>query len=148
MSGYVVGSDAAVSELSVADTLWQARDLVHDYLAGAEATGRENILAKLEALDWPAEEGASEGFRKLDLVTRMVQLMPPPLCDPAEEAEKTMTHKLLEQEDEEPTEYAVRLPPEYHPLRSYPAIVALHSGQGPQSAIEAGRPRRPAGVTS
>src|SRR5271157_1308389 len=51
MSGYVVGSDAAVSELSVADTLWQARDLVHEYLAGAEATGRENILAKLEALD-------------------------------------------------------------------------------------------------
>ena len=48
-----------------------------------------------------------------------------------------MTHKLLEQENEEPTEYAVRLPPEYHPLRSYPAIVALHSGQGPQSAIEA-----------
>jgi len=136
MSGYVVGSDAAVSELSVADTLWQARDLVHEYLAGAEATGRENILAKLEALDWPAEEGASEGYRKLDLVTRMTQLMPPPLCDPALEAEKTMTHKLLEQENEEPTEYAVRLPPEYHPLRSYPAIVALHSGQGPQSAVE------------
>jgi len=136
MSGYVVGSDAAVSELSVADTLWQARDLVHDYLAGAEATGRENILAKLEALDWPAEEGASEGYRKLDLVTRMTQLMPPPLCAPAVEAEKTMTHKLLERENEEPTEYAVRLPPEYHPLRSYPAIVALHSGEGPQSAVE------------
>jgi len=136
MSGYVVGSDAAVSDLSVADILWQARDLVHEYLSGAEATGRENILAKLEALDWPVEEGASEGYRKLDLVTRMAQLMPPPLCDPAEEAEKTTTHKLLVQENEEPTEYAVRLPPEYHPLRSYPAIVALHSGQGPQSAVE------------
>jgi pimeloyl-ACP methyl ester carboxylesterase len=136
MSGYVVGSDAAAPELRTADTLWQARDLVRDYLAGAEAAGRENILAKLEALDWPAEEGASEGFRKLDLVTRLVQLMPPPLRDSAEEAEKTMTHKLLEREDEEPTEYAVRLPPEYHPLRSYPAIVALHAGQGPQSAVE------------
>ena len=45
----------------------------------------------------------------------MTQLMPPPLCDPAEEAEKTMTHKLLEQENEEPTEYAAspasRVPP-------------------------------------
>ena len=30
----------------------------------------------------------------------------------------------------------MRLPPEYHPLRSYPAIVVLHSGDGPVKAIE------------
>ncbi len=139
MSGYVVGTDAAVSDLHVADILWQARDLVHDYLVNTEAASRENILAKLESLDWPIEEGASEGYKKLDLVTRIVQLMPPPLSEPAgeaEKAEKTLTHKLQDQEDQAATEYAVRLPPEYHPLRSYPAIVALHSGQGPQSAVE------------
>ncbi len=136
MSGYVIGSDAAVADLGVADRLWQARDLVQNYLVSSEPAERENILAKLEALDWPIEEGASEGFRKLDLVTRMVQLMPPPLGEQVTEPDKTLTHKLQEQEDQEATEYAVRLPPEYHPLRSYPAIVALHSGQGPQSAVE------------
>jgi pimeloyl-ACP methyl ester carboxylesterase len=30
----------------------------------------------------------------------------------------------------------VRLPPEYHPLRSYPAIVVLHSGDGPGKALD------------
>ena len=35
-------------------------------------------------------------------------------------------------ENDEPTDYAVRLPPEYHPLRNYPALVVLHSGQGPE----------------
>ncbi|MHC5540817.1 carboxylesterase family protein, partial [Singulisphaera rosea] len=38
--------------------------------------------------------------------------------------------------NEVPTEYAVSLPPEYHPLRSYPTVVALHGGGGPQSAID------------
>jgi pimeloyl-ACP methyl ester carboxylesterase len=136
MSGYVVGSDFAVSDLASTEMLWQARDLVHAYLAEAAATGRENILAKLEELNWPVDEDACEGYKKLDLVTRMIQLMAPPLCDPTEQAEKIISHKLLEPENEEPTEYAVRLPPEYHPLRSYPALVALHSGQGSQSALE------------
>ena len=29
----------------------------------------------------------------------------------------------------------MRLPPEYHPMRNYPAVVVLHSGKGPDSAI-------------
>ncbi len=136
MSGFVAGNDAAVTDLKTAEALWQARDLVQSYLDPRQAVGREDLIAKLEALPWPSEEGAAEGYRKLDLVTRMVQLMPPPLHDPSEEAETTIAHKLAEEQNEEPTEYAVRLPPEYHPLRSYPAIVALHGGQGPQSAIE------------
>ncbi len=136
MSGYVAGSDAAVPDMSIADTLWQARDLIHDYLAGSGATGRENILAKLEELNWPTDDVAQEGYHKLDLATRISQLMPPPLADPAEGPEKTLLRKLLEDENQEPTEYAVRLPPEYHPLRSYPAIIACHSGQGPQAAVD------------
>ena len=62
--------------------------------------------------------------------------MPPPLGQPTDEPEKILTHKVQHRRTRRLTEYAVRLPPEYHPLRSYPAIVALHSGQGPQSAIE------------
>jgi len=136
MSGYVVGSDAAVTDLKTAEALWQARDLVQSYLSPREAVGREDLVAKLDALPWPSEEGAAEGYHKLDLVTRMVPLMPPPLHVPTEVVETTIVHKLTGEENEVPTEYAVRLPPEYHPLRSYPAIVALHAGQGPQSAIE------------
>ena len=136
MSGFVAGNEAAVTDLKTAETLWQARDLILGYLSSSEATGREDLVAKLEALPWPAEAGAPEGYRMLDEVTRIVQLMPPPLQDPAVKAETTLVHKLGEDENQVPTEYAVRLPPEYHPLRSYPAVVALHSGQGTQSVLE------------
>ena len=73
---------------------------------------------------------------RLELLTRIVQLMPPPRHDAAEPIDKTTLHRVLEDENAEPTEYAVRLPPEYHPLRSYPALVVLHSGPGPAAAID------------
>jgi dienelactone hydrolase len=136
ISGFVAGSEAAVAELKSADALWQARDLVHDYLAGTEDLGRESLVAKLDALDWPLSEGAPEGYQKLDLVTRMIPLLAPPLHNSADETEKTILQKVSQEEDQEPIEYAIRLPPEYHPLRSYPVVVALHSGQGPKSAID------------
>ena len=70
--------------------------------------------------------GSADMIRRLELLTRIVQLMPPPRHDDATTAEKTMQHRVVDEEDNEPTEYAVRLPPEYHPLRSYPAVVVLH----------------------
>ncbi|MFO0890510.1 MAG: alpha/beta hydrolase [Isosphaeraceae bacterium] len=136
MSGFVAGSESATTDLKQAEMLWQARDLIQQYLVGGGDIGREDILAKLEALEWPADEGG-DGYRKLELATRIISLMPPPLHNPADEPEKVIAHKTAEGENEEPTEYAVRLPPEYHPLRSYPAVVALHGGQGPQSVMEA-----------
>jgi dienelactone hydrolase len=137
MSGFVVGNDEAVSELKQADTLWQARDLIRDYLATSEASVREEIVAKLEGLDWFGDEGLREGYRKLELATRLAQLMPPPLSDLGAEAEKFIVHKLNDDQDQAATEYIVRLPPEYHPLRSYPALLVMHSGQGPKSAVDA-----------
>ncbi len=62
--------------------------------------------------------------------------MPPQRHNSAERPEKTTLHRVLEDENAAPTEYAVRLPPEYHPLRSYPAVIVLHSGQGPGGAID------------
>ncbi|WP_165227441.1 PHB depolymerase family esterase [Aquisphaera insulae] len=137
LSGFVAGSDMAGPDLKAADVLWKARDLIRDYLGSADAASREGIVARLEDLDWPASEGAAEGYRKLELATRIVQLMPPPLYNPSAEAEKRIGHKIEAGEDQEPTEYTIVLPPEYHPLRSYPTLVVLHSGTGPKSAVDA-----------
>jgi hypothetical protein len=134
MSGFLVG-EAAVADLKLADSLWQARDLVREYLRAAEPTEREGLLARLDALPWP-EDDDTEGLRKLDMVTRLVQLMPPPLDEPVKEADKSIVQHVADEHNAEPTVYSVRLPPEYHPLRLYSTIVALHSGQGHQSAIE------------
>jgi pimeloyl-ACP methyl ester carboxylesterase len=136
MSGYVVGHDAAVTDLKGAEAVWQARDTARNYLSGADPADRSSSAARLEGLAWPSAAGTPEMIHRLELLTRIVQLMPPPRHDPAAVPEKTMLHRVLEDENAEPTEYAVWLPPEYHPLRNYPALVVLHSGSGPSAAID------------
>jgi dienelactone hydrolase len=136
MSGYIVGHDMAVADLKAAEVLWQARDAARSYLTGAEPSERSGHAARLEGLTWPAAVGVSDPVHRLELLTRIVQLMPPPRHDPDQEIDKTILHRVLEDENAVPTEYAVRLPPEYHPLRGYPAVVVLHSGPGPAAAID------------
>ncbi len=136
ISGYVVGHDMAVPDLKAAEVLWQAREAARAYLTGAEPSDRSGQAARLEGLTWPAAPGVSDPVHRLELLTRIVQLMPPPRHDAGEEIDKTKLHRVLEDENAVPTEYAVRLPPEYHPLRSYPALVVLHSGPGPAAAID------------
>jgi dienelactone hydrolase len=136
MSGYVVGHDLAVPDLKAAEVLWQAREAARGYLTGVEPSERSGQAARLEGLPWPAAVGVADAAHRLELLTRIVQLMPPPRHDPAEPADKTTLHRVLEDENAAPTEYAVRLPLEYHPLRHYPALVILHSGPGPASAID------------
>ncbi len=139
MSGYVVGADAAVDDLKTARMLWTARNDVRNYLAMRDAEGRIELLDQIEkTFDQPTDPAHPRTLNKLDLVSRMVVRMTPPLYK--EDAEKpnpgkTKIHRVADDENADPTEYAVTLPPEYHPLRSYPTIVALHDGQGVESAI-------------
>jgi pimeloyl-ACP methyl ester carboxylesterase len=73
---------------------------------------------------------------RLDVLTRLAVRMPPPLSKEGAPAAGPKIHRVPDDGNEVPTEYAVFLPPEYHPLRSYPAVLALHGGDGPQSAID------------
>ncbi|MDR3619265.1 MAG: alpha/beta hydrolase [Paludisphaera borealis] len=136
MSGYVVGHEAAVSELDAADALWKARDLIATYLGDGEDASREEILAQLNDVAWPGGETGVPGYHQLELASLIVPLLPPTLPKGEAEGDKGRIHNVVEAADSEPTEYYVKLPPEYHPLRSYPALVVLHSGRGPQSALE------------
>jgi pimeloyl-ACP methyl ester carboxylesterase len=136
MSGYVVGPDAAVPDLASAAVYWKLRDLVHSYLSSHDAAARSESLLQLEALELPEEPAQPVTVKKLDLLTRIVQRMPPPLHDGDESAGEMKLRRVQDDDNAEPTEYAVLLPPEYHPLRSYPAVVALHGGHGPESAID------------
>ncbi|WP_165252650.1 PHB depolymerase family esterase [Paludisphaera soli] len=135
MSGYVVGQDAAVVDLARADVLWQARDRIAEYLTGDEAD-REDALARLDDLSWPDGTPDAPGLERMELAQRLCKLMPPPLRRAADEAEKGPVEIVVEAEDSIPTRYLAKLPPEYHPLRSYPAVVVLHSGDGPEAAVE------------
>lgn len=138
MSGFLVGSDAATKELETASTMWSMRDLVRTYLASPDLTARSEALEKLETASLPANPAMSDQLTRLDVVTRLARNAPPPLHDdrsPAD-AKPERLHRVGDDSNDEPTEYTVVLPPEYHPLRSYPAVVALHDGNGPRSALD------------
>jgi len=137
MSGYVAGLENAVASLVTADAYWQARDQIVAYLASDDIATRYEILARLDNLDWPEEDPAAPGLVRLAIAERIIQLMPPPLHRDEPEVDEEPIYNVVEIEDSIPTEYLAKLPPEYHPLRSYPAVVVLHSGNGPKSAIEA-----------
>ncbi len=136
MSGYVVGHDFAVPNLKEAETLWKARGLVREYLVGEDPTVRSAQAGAIASLALPIAPDSAEPIHDLELLTRIAQLMPPPRQDNAAEPEKTITQSVPQDENAEPTVYAVRLPPEYHPVRTYPALVVLHSGDGPDRAID------------
>jgi pimeloyl-ACP methyl ester carboxylesterase len=138
LSGYVAGADAAVPEPELAALYWKARDLTRDYLSGHDPGARGLAAEQLQALPLPGETSDSAPLRLLDLITRMAVRMPPPLHE--DDAKTTpgepRLHRVQDDENLAPTEYEVLLPPEYHPLRAYPTVVALHSGDGPRRAID------------
>ena len=129
MSGWVAGAESAVDNLKAAGDLWRARSIVRDYLASKSDDVRVTLLDDLRKV---------EGLT-LDKVAKLVVRMDPPLRDPDPSKEKpgvTTIHRVVDDSNPVPTEYALLLPPEYHPSRSYPAVLALHDGRGPKSATD------------
>ncbi|GAC1469707.1 MAG: peptidase [Isosphaeraceae bacterium] len=138
ISGYLVGAEAAVEDLELAATLWEMRETLRDYLASRSQETRAEHLARLEETNLPPEESRPIPLRKLETLTLLATRMRPPLHDDAASQPEDGPKIFRVQDDENaaPTEYSVALPPEYHPLRLYPAVVALHGGGGPRSALD------------
>ncbi|MGE5192735.1 MAG: hypothetical protein ACM3U2_09545, partial [Deltaproteobacteria bacterium] len=139
LSGWVVGSANAVTEIDQSLRLWQARFLLLDYLRSAsDAEGeRREILGKLEALEGIGPE-------------RIAQLLPllPPVLEPGPAvAGRAVRVQLPAPKGVAPSAYWVSLPLEYHPDHAYPLIVALHDDRGsPQQELQGywgGKENRP-----
>ncbi len=120
-SGWLLGSALATDELSVALSLYEIRDLVRAFLIESVKLERDRLLEEIRR-----HEGATP-----ELVAQLVLQMKPPLSLPTA-AEDTPGFYELEVQglpDEPPTTYLVQLPPEYDPLRRYPAVVTLHAAR-------------------
>jgi pimeloyl-ACP methyl ester carboxylesterase len=137
MSGWIVGADAATSDLNDASALWKSREHVLKYLKMDDEPIRQEALSGLRTLEFIKDSAHPDGRLEPDGLTRIVQFMPPPRAPEVAVVGKPVTHRVANDLNPEPTEYMVMLPPEYHPLRSYPTVVALHDGRGPQWAIDA-----------
>jgi predicted esterase/tetratricopeptide (TPR) repeat protein len=126
VSGWLLGSDAAVGKLSVALSLYRVRGLVRQYLNEPIKLNRDRILGSMRS-----EEGAVPG-----LVAAMLAQMkpavdlPPPVSPQQPGFYELQIPGLAEQP---PVHYLVQLPPQYNPYRRYPAVVTLH-GTGTTAA--------------
>lgn len=118
-SGWLLGPDGATRQISLAISAFRIREVALEYLREPIKLNRVRLLRPLES-----EEGAS-----VETVARLVAQMRPPIETPADEG-ATPGYFALQVDglpNEPPLEYFVQLPPEYDPLRRYPAVVTLHA---------------------
>jgi predicted esterase len=118
ISGWLVGSNHATENLAQALSLYQARELVTQYLREPTEARRGGILDELRSL-----EGAT-----CEQVALLVQHMKPPL-EPAPVSGAPDGYYELQVPGlvgEPNVTYHVQLPPEYDPHRLYPLIVTLN----------------------
>ncbi len=135
VSGWVAGADSASADPKMAEALATAAEGVQAYLAAPDEATRTARLAALQSL---TIGGEGETTRPLDpeTVTKLVEQLPPSHreANPPAPGEPRLC-RVRDDPNPTPSEYMILLPPEYHPLRSYPAVVALHSGAGPAAAV-------------
>src|SRR5262249_6361044 len=136
MSNYVAGADVATRDLAASEVMWKTRDLVREYWQGSEPAATSEQVAALNKLPWEALAGGSEMTRRLEVLSAIIENMSPVPDDSEQDLAKTVHHRVTDVDGNDPTEYAVKVPPEYHALRSYPTVLVLHAGKGPDSAID------------
>ncbi len=121
ISGWLLGSDDAVENLSVALSLYRVRGLVREYLNEPLKPNRVRILGRMHS-----EEGAVP-----EMVAAMLAHMKPAVDPPPPvSADKPGFYELevAGLAGQPSVSYLVQLPPEYNPYRRYPAVVTLHGG--------------------
>jgi predicted esterase len=130
VSGWVLGSDAALTDLPMTLSAWKLRGLVQNYLTEPVKVRRDRQLHSI----------LSELAAKPEVLAAMAAHMAPPysLPDLIDEDipgySKVQTEAIPGQPD---ATYYVQLPPEYNPHRRYPMVVSLHGmGHDPTLQID------------
>jgi pimeloyl-ACP methyl ester carboxylesterase len=117
MSGWLVGANQATDNFQLAVTLAHVRDLVIQFLREPSAEKRLPLMTELVDT-----EAAS-----VERVAQILKLMKPPLAVPqnSDRGPRMFELSVTGLPGESDARYLVQLPPEYDPLRHYPAIVTL-----------------------
>ena len=133
LSGFFAGSDSAVSDLKAAVAIAKAHDLAYAYLSSDEAA----VADRTAALDAIRSLDVGGSPISLALLTEIVRRMTPPLRNGQQvvPGKPALLRVRDEPNPEQPSEYAVFLPPEYSPNRQYPMVVALHGDEAPAACV-------------
>lgn len=123
LSGWLVGADMATVKLPVALSLFRVRAMVRRYLNESLPLERDQILKYLKS----EEAGGPRLVAALLAHMEPADPLPPPIA-----ADRPGFYQLEVpvMPKEPPVTYLVQLPPEYNPLRRYPAIVTLRGAAG------------------
>lgn len=134
-SGWMLGNAKAITDFPQTLQLWDARWHLVEYLRSNDAGRRAELLASLSSME-------SIGPQQ---VADLIPFLPPLIeTAPSESAGAVVleTQEIVPGWGEEandpnaalsnvagPVRYAVSLPPEYSPTRTYPLLVALRAGE-------------------
>lgn len=162
IGGWILGGGSGLQNLAVARSLVKVRELVYEYLGPADIGRREAILKELEGLEGAQPEYVALLLKQI--APPLPLPIPEPVAvnpdanevdatEPNTEPNPDQKEDAAQPENQEalspagyfefeietalgPSQYVVQLPPEYHSLRKYPAVVALHPLQaGPEAEI-------------
>lgn len=133
LSGWLIGSGAAIDNMAVALALVDARRLAVEYLSSDDPARRQEILAEMETIE------AGDPL----YLAKILEHLTPPLA-PSSEVNLSAPIELsvvipgtAAQPDSRTVKYLAQLPPQYDRYRRYPCVVALHAeGQPPRAELE------------
>jgi predicted esterase len=135
IGGWLLGVGGGTENLKLSLSAFRLRGLIRDYLRAAEQANRDELFARMRE---------QEAFEPAT-VAAIAAHMRPPLDAPAAVSPGLHSLTLSGLPHGDTAACLVQLPPEYDPLRRYPAVVALHAaGMTPLSQVEwwAGMPAR------
>ncbi|PQO42698.1 alpha/beta hydrolase-fold protein [Blastopirellula marina] len=120
ISGWIIGANDATENIAVALSVFEARDLVSEYITNKIDVDRRGILEKLKGM-----EGGAPAY-----VAKIMQFMKPPLWNAEPETASEIPGYYLMRAAGVPGHsdffYYVQLPQGYDPYRKYPTVVTLH----------------------
>ncbi|MEN0109213.1 MAG: peptidase [Planctomycetota bacterium] len=140
LSGWLLGSNRALDELSVALSLLRARDDVVRYLAAPDEEARDEAFVSLRDNRAATVERVAELLRRIEPPLPLEERGDDSLAEDERDATPDAPpgeHELSVTVGERTVRSLVQLPAEYDPLRRYPAVVALvDQGQRAESMLD------------
>jgi predicted esterase len=129
VSGWLLGKDAAETNVTTAQKLWQARQFVLKYQKTDDDGARARLLRDYQTVQSRALAP--------DEMAQLISLLPPPDPYPGITPEPVEVQTRLPWKPRKSTTYLLQLPPEYHHGRSCPVLIALpQAGEQPRLMLE------------
>ncbi|NLE37676.1 MAG: peptidase, partial [Pirellulaceae bacterium] len=128
VSGWLLGSDAAATNLPNALSAFEVRQLVVEYLNEPSLARRAELMERL---------GSQEAAVPRTVALLLENMKPPVSSEPVEGKAGHFELEVAGLDREPPVRYLVQTPPEYDPYRTYPAVVTLHAaGVAPEEQLQ------------